>query len=134
MQILTVARWGAVLVFGVALAGGCKKEPQKTEAPPPAPASAPSVMPAPAAPIEQVKTGEALFKQYCAVCHPNGGNSMKPELSLHGNAMAAHNITKPEDIVKLMRHPGPGMTKFDEATIPDKDAIAIAQYIQDAFK
>ena len=28
-----------------------------------------------------------------------------------------------------MRNPGPGMTKFDEKTIPEKDAHKIADYI-----
>jgi cytochrome c6 len=130
MHILTAVRWGAVVVFGIALFGGCKKEtPKTTEAPQTAPAPA-----APPPPIEQVKSGEALFGQHCAACHPNGGNISKPELSLHSNAMAAHKITKPEDIVNVMRNPGPGMNKFDAATIPDKDATAIAQYIMDTFK
>lgn len=130
MYILTAARMGAVLALGMALLGGCKKEaPQKTETPPPAQVQ----QPAPVAP-EQVKTGEALFKQHCAVCHPDGGNIVKPEHTLHSKALATHKITKPEDIVKIMRNPGQGMNRFDEATIPDKDAMAIAEYVLNTFK
>jgi cytochrome c6 len=33
-----------------------------------------------------------------------------------------------------MRNPGPGMTKFDEKTLPQKDAKAIAEYIHKTFK
>jgi hypothetical protein len=33
-----------------------------------------------------------------------------------------------------MRNPGPGMTRLDEKTIPDKDAMEIARYILEAFK
>jgi len=33
-----------------------------------------------------------------------------------------------------MRSPGPGMTKFDAKTIPDKEAKAIADYILRTFK
>jgi cytochrome c6 len=33
-----------------------------------------------------------------------------------------------------MRNPGPGMNKFDEKTIPDKEAKMIADYILKTFK
>jgi len=128
MQIVTAARWGALLVFGAALVGGCKKEtPPKAEAPQAAPASAP-------AQPEMAKTGEELFKKHCAACHPDGGNIVKPEFSLKAKSMAEHKISTPEAIVKIMRNPEPGMTKFDEATIPEKDAMEIAKYIQNTFK
>ncbi len=130
MQILHALRWGALLVFGAALLGGCKKEtPQKTEAP----QTVTAPLPASSQP-EQAKTGEALFKQHCAVCHPDGGNIVKPEYTLHGKALTMHKITKPEDIVKVMRYPEQGMTRFDETAIPDKDAAEIARYILDTFK
>lgn len=130
MYILTAARMGAVLALGMALLGGCKKEaPQKTETPP----AVPVQQPAPVAP-EQAKTGEELFKQHCAVCHPDGGNIVKPEHTLHSKSLVAHKITKPEDIVKIMRNPRQGMNRFDEATIPDKDAMAIAEYVLNTFK
>lgn len=80
------------------------------------------------------KTGEALFKEHCAVCHPNGGNIINPEMTLHKNSLAGHGITKPKDIVNKMRNPGPGMTKFDKNTISDDDAKKIAKYILETFK
>jgi len=39
-----------------------------------------------------------------------------------------------EDIVKTMRNPGPGMNKFDQTTIPDEDATAIAEYVLLTYK
>jgi len=33
-----------------------------------------------------------------------------------------------------MRNPGPGMTKFDEKTIPEETAKAIAEYILETFR
>lgn len=120
----------AILALGAGAVAGCKKEtPQKTEAPQSEPKAA-----APAAPLEQPKTGEALFKQHCAVCHPDGGNIVNPKKTLHQKALAANNISRPEDIVKIMRSPGQGMNTFDEATIPEKDALAIAQYVLDTFR
>ena len=80
------------------------------------------------------KSGEELFKQYCAVCHPDGGNIINPEHTLHKKHIQAHKITKPGDIIKKMRNPDPGMTKFDTKTIPDKDAQKIAEYILKTFK
>ena len=79
-------------------------------------------------------SGEELFKQHCAVCHPDGGNIIKPELTLQKKVLAQHGIKDWKGIVKNMRNPGAGMTKFDAKTIPDKDAKAIAEYVLKTFK
>ena len=120
----------AILLIGAAFIGGCKKDTQQK-------AGAPQTSPAPAAtpaPMIQPKTGETLFKQHCAVCHPDGGNVVTPQKTLHRKSLTAHKINKPEDIVKIMRNPGQGMNKFDEATIPDKDAMSIAEFILNTYK
>jgi len=79
-------------------------------------------------------TGEALFKQHCAVCHVDGGNLIAPQKTLHKRDREANNIKTSEAIIKTMRNPGPGMTQFNEKTIPEKDAKAIAEYILKTFK
>lgn len=79
-------------------------------------------------------TGEALFKQHCAVCHVDGGNLIVPQKTLHKKDREKNNIKTAEAIVKTMRNPGPGMTQFNEKTIPEKDAKAIAEYILTTFK
>jgi cytochrome c6 len=78
--------------------------------------------------------GEALFKEHCAVCHPDGNNIVNPAFKLHGKDLKAHGITKASQIVDKMRNPGPGMTKFYKKTISDKDAMKIAEYVLKAFK
>lgn len=78
--------------------------------------------------------GEKLFKKHCAQCHPNGSNIIKPEMALGAKEREAHKLKTADDIVKLMRNPGPGMVKFGEKTIPEKDAKAIAEYILKTFK
>jgi cytochrome c6 len=83
---------------------------------------------------ESEKKGEALFKQHCSPCHPDGGNIINPQKTLHKKSREANGVKKAADIVNKMRNPGPGMTKFDEKTIPDKDAKEIAEYILKAFK
>jgi cytochrome c6 len=80
------------------------------------------------------KTGEELFKQHCTMCHPEGGNIINAKKTLHAKDLKANNVKSAGDIVKLMRTPGPGMTKFDEKTLPDKEAKEIAEYILKAFK
>jgi cytochrome c6 len=116
-----------ILTVSASFLGGCKKEtPQKAETPQALPAAQP-------APQAEVKTGEDLFQNNCATCHPDGGNILKPEFTLHSKSLKAHNITKPMDIVKLMRNPNPGMTKFDETMIPDKEATEIAEYVLKNF-
>ena len=124
----------AVSAIGFA---GCKKKQEATEAPATTEAPAATTT-APAAPptatTATTATGEQLFKQNCAACHPDGGNTMNPKKTLHAKDMAANNVTKPDDIVNLMRNPGTGMTKFDQATISDTDAKAIADYILATYK
>ncbi len=79
-------------------------------------------------------SGEAGFKQHCSSCHPNGGNIINPKKALHKKDLDANNVKNAEDIIKLMRKPGPGMTAFDANTVPDKEAKEIADYILKTFK
>jgi len=80
------------------------------------------------------QSGEDLFKQNCAVCHVDGGNIVNPKKTLHKQDREANKVMSVKDIVHIMRNPGPGMIKFDEKTIPDKDAKEIAEYILKTFK
>jgi cytochrome c6 len=78
-------------------------------------------------------SGEELFKTNCAVCHPDGGNIVNPQKTLHKKDREQNNVKSAADIMKKMRNPGPGMTTFDKATLPDKDAKKIAEYILKTF-
>lgn len=77
----------------------------------------------------QVSGGEQLFKRHCAVCHPDGGNIINPKKTLHKEDREKNNIKTPDDIIRTMRNPGPGMTMFDRNLIPDNNAHEIAEYI-----
>jgi cytochrome c6 len=79
------------------------------------------------------KTGKELFEQHCAACHPDGGNIIKPDFTLHKQDREAHGVKTAADIMGKMRNPGPGMTQFDKKTLPDKDAKKIAEYILKTF-
>jgi cytochrome c6 len=79
-------------------------------------------------------SGEELFKQHCVACHKDGGNIINPKRTLNKKDMAQEGIKNAQGIVKFMRNPGPGMTKFDKSTLPDKDAKAIADYVIKTFK
>lgn len=78
--------------------------------------------------------GRQLFKERCAPCHPDGGNVITPRKTLYGGVLADNGITAPADIVNKMRNPGPGMARFDAATIPDADARLIAEYVLATFR
>ncbi|HTP05261.1 MAG TPA: c-type cytochrome [Nitrospirota bacterium] len=78
---------------------------------------------------DPAQTGESMFKQHCAVCHPDGGNIVNPKKTLHKQDREANNVKTVEDIVNKMRNPGPGMIKFDEKTISNKEAKEIAEYV-----
>ena len=79
-------------------------------------------------------SGEALFNQHCAVCHPDGGNIVNKARTLHKNDLNQNGIKDWKGVVKNIRTPGPGMTAFDAKTISDKDAKAIAEYVLKTFK
>lgn len=79
-------------------------------------------------------SGAELFKQHCATCHPDGGNIIKPDHTLHKKHLAKEGIKDAKGIIKKMRNPDPGMTQFDAKTLPDKDAKAIADYVLKTFK
>lgn len=80
------------------------------------------------------KTGEELFREHCAACHPEGGNIINPKKTLHKNDLDANGIKSPEDIIGKMRNPGEGMTQFDRTTISDEDAGKIAKYVLKTFQ
>jgi cytochrome c6 len=79
------------------------------------------------------KTGEQLFKEHCSVCHPEGGNIINPKKTLLKKNLEANNIKTAEDVIGIMRKPGPGMTIFDMKTMPEKDARKIADHILKKF-
>jgi cytochrome c6 len=79
-------------------------------------------------------SGQELFQKHCAVCHPDGGNIINQKRTLKKKDMAQEGIKNAQGIVKFMRNPGPGMTKFDQSTLSDKDAKAIAEYVLKTFK
>ena len=89
-----------------------------------------------AVPVEAAAAspGEQAFLKNCAVCHPKGGNIINPAKPLNQKALASNGIRKPADIMGKIRNPGPGMTNFDEKTIPDATAKVIAEYILKTFK
>lgn len=78
--------------------------------------------------------GEKLFMKHCSKCHPDGGNVITVTKTLNPRDREANKIKTEEDIIKLMRNPGPGMVKFGEDVISQKDAKAIAEYIMKTFK
>lgn len=83
---------------------------------------------------EAGKGGAALFQQHCSPCHPGGSNNVNPKKTLHKKDREANGVKTAADIVGKMRNPGPGMTRFDEKTVPDSDAKAIAEYVLKTFK
>ncbi|MEI6208144.1 MAG: c-type cytochrome [Desulfuromonadales bacterium] len=83
--------------------------------------------------VEQ-ENGEDGFKEHCAECHREGGNIVNPNKTLSEKDRKSNGIKTVDEIVRIMRKPGEGMTRFDEKTISDKDARRIAVYIINTFK
>ncbi len=80
------------------------------------------------------QVGKKGFEKYCAVCHPEGSNIINPAKTLKKASLVGNGITSGKDIVRIMRHPGPGMTSFGTNVIPDSEAKEIADYILKTFK
>ncbi|MHC1697994.1 MAG: c-type cytochrome [Geobacteraceae bacterium] len=78
--------------------------------------------------------GKALFQKHCAVCHPNGGNIINKKKPLSAKAMKANGVAGVKGIVAKMRNPGPLMNKFDEKTVSNQEAKAIAEFILKSYK
>ncbi len=124
----------AILVVIASGTVGCKKKSEE-QAQPPQTTTAPAA-PAPTEPAPSATglTGEQLYKQHCAVCHPNGGNTITPAKTLSAKGMAERGTVKSaDDVVKVMRNPGPGMNKFDQSMISDEDARKIGDYVMATF-
>ena len=120
----------SVAAVAICLLCGCSKEaPRETKSSRTAP-----VQQAASNPRGQAQSGEELFRQFCHNCHPDGGNVSDPKRTLHGSALRKNHITKPEDIVRIMRNPLSRMIRFDAETISDKDARTIAEYVLDTFR
>ena len=120
----SILKAGFLTLMTLTLFSGCRQESSPPQDTPTVSRSA----------GEGAQAGEALFKQYCSPCHPDGGNVTDPQRSLRGSVLKANRIKKPEDIVRIMRHPISRMTRFDQQTISDRDAFAIAEYILTTFK
>lgn len=108
---------------------GCKKESTTMN-------KKPDDVPAPAAAVSATSDtdGEKLFKEFCAACHPDGSNVLNPQKTLHTAVLAQYKITRAEDMIRLLRDPGPGMRKFEPETITDDEARKIYQYVVTTFR
>ena len=71
--------------------------------------------------------GEAVFKEKCASCHPDGGNIINAAKHIKG-------IKKASVIIQQVRKGGGGMPAFDAKAISDADAKLLASYIMKTFK
>lgn len=115
-----------LLALSAGILAGCgKHEPDKAVVKPAGSATSTQ---------DPIRDGESLFKQYCASCHPDGGNVSDPERSLYGSALKKNHISTPEDIVRIMRKPLSRMIRFDPSVLSDRDARLIAEYILKTFR
>jgi len=115
----------AAMAIGTCTISGCTKDNQSSR-------NVPAVSTTESAAL--VDKGAVLFKEYCSSCHPDGGNVVNPKKTLHAAVLADNKITRPEDLIGLLRTPGPGMRTFDDRTITDSDARAIYLYLEKNFR
>ncbi len=68
--------------------------------------------------IAEQSRGEAEFIEYCTECHFNGGNIIKSTKTLSEKDRVTNGIKNAGDIIRIIRNPGEGMTRFDDKTLP----------------
>jgi cytochrome c6 len=78
-------------------------------------------------------SGEAVFREKCSMCHPDGGNIMNGPKGLKRSDLLKNNIKNATDIVAYLRKPGPNMPTFDVKSLSDKEASTLADYILNTF-
>lgn len=84
--------------------------------------------------LAEENSGQELYEKLCAICHPNGGNIIKPDKTLFRKSLEAHDIKTSDDIVNVMRNPGKGMKKFTEEKLSNENAKKIAEYVLETFQ
>lgn len=77
--------------------------------------------------------GEALFREKCAGCHPDGDNTVNDK-TLKRKDMVRANLKSGNDIVRFLRANSTAMPKYDKKELPDRDAREIAGYILRTFR
>lgn len=124
-----------IVIFAAGLLAGCTQEaPRKAETGQAATGQAATSVQVATESPGMPRSGEALFRQYCSNCHPDGGNASDPSRPLYVSALRRNHITTPEDILRIMRKPLSRMIRFDVSTLSDRDARTIADYILTTFK
>jgi len=129
-----LARSAAVAAaFGFLVLSGCSEREEAAEAPK-AQEIERRAENAAASGDYDATVAQQTFEKHCASCHPNGGNIINAEKNLKKASLEAKGIATAQDIVNIMRDPGPGMPAFDKKTIPEDLALDVGRYILETFK
>lgn len=83
-----------------------------------------------AAETAKASSGETLFKENCALCHPNGGNTIKPQEPLK----TAAKLKNFKGFLSWVRKPEQPMPAFPPAKISDAQAKDLYHYILEQVK
>ena len=73
----------------------------------------------------QGSSGNVLFNEQCAVCHPNGGNTVNPNKPLKGSPA----MQKFDVFLTWIRKPDQPMPPFPSSKISDQKAKELYDYL-----
>lgn len=79
----------------------------------------------PAATQKQVSAGESVFQQRCSMCHPDGGNIVKPDKPIKGSSK----LKDLKTFIGYIRSPYAPMPAFPSTEISDEKAQELYDYI-----
>lgn len=80
-------------------------------------------------------SGKELFERHCSRCHPDGGNIIVSDKTLHKKDLDRRGITDASKVMAAMQNGiDQKMPAFETNVISKKDGKAIAEYILETFK
>jgi len=79
----------------------------------------------PATTPKEVGAGESVFQQRCSMCHPDGGNIVKPDKPIRGSSK----LKDLKTFVGYIRSPYAPMPAFPSSEISEEKARELYDYI-----
>jgi uncharacterized membrane protein len=76
------------------------------------------------------QAGEQSYRKNCSACHPNGGNTIDPDLPVKGSPK----LTDFDSFLSWIRNPNPGMPPYPESRISEKESRELYEYVAKEFK
>jgi len=76
------------------------------------------------------QAGEQSYRKNCSACHPNGGNTIDPDVPVKGSLK----LKDFDSFLSWIRNPNPGMPPYPESRISEEESRELYEYVAHEFK